>query len=95
MSYKGSPQPYATLYSSLNQTVASTTVAYPLVLENVAESAGIYRKNSTVTISIATPGVVSWTGHGLAIGAAVVFTTTGALPTGLTAGTVYWIQRII
>lgn len=46
---------------------------------------------STVTISNATPGVVSWTGHGLAVGQPVVFSTTGALPTGLTAGTVYYV----
>ena len=46
---------------------------------------------ATVTITIATPGVVSWTAHGLGLGSAVVFTTTGALPTGLTAGTTYWV----
>lgn len=46
---------------------------------------------STVTISAGTPGVVSWTGHGLQAGQPVVFSTTGALPTGLTAGTVYYV----
>ena len=46
---------------------------------------------STVTISVGTPGVVSWTGHGLQAGQPVVFSTTGALPTGLTAGTVYYV----
>lgn len=46
---------------------------------------------STVTISVATPGVVTWTGHGLVAGQPVVFSTTGALPTGLTAGTVYYV----
>jgi len=45
----------------------------------------------TVTISQATPGVVTWTAHGLSAGAPVVFTTTGALPTGLTAGTTYYV----
>ncbi len=47
----------------------------------------------TCTISIASPAVVSKTGHGMSIGDPVVFTTTGALPTGLTAGfgAVYWI----
>lgn len=47
---------------------------------------------STVTISVGTPGVVSWTGHGLQAGQPVVFSTTGALPTGLTAGTVYYVS---
>lgn len=46
---------------------------------------------SVVTISVGTPGVVSWTGHGLQAGQPVVFSTTGALPTGLTAGTVYYV----
>ncbi len=48
-------------------------------------------KSSTVTITVASPGVVSWTAHGLAAGTPVVFTTTGALPTGLTAGTTYYV----
>lgn len=42
--------------------------------------------SATVTISIAAPGVVSWTAHGLPIGTPVVFSTTGALPTGLVNG---------
>ncbi len=46
---------------------------------------------ATVTISIATPGVVTWNSHGLSNGAAVRFLTTGALPTGLTAGTIYYV----
>jgi len=46
---------------------------------------------ATVTISIASPAVVSWTAHGLAIGDCVYFATTGALPTGITAGTPYYI----
>ena len=45
---------------------------------------------ATVTITIASPGVITWTGHGLTGACPVVFTTTGALPTGLTASTVYW-----
>jgi len=48
-------------------------------------------KSSTVTITIATPGVVTWTNHGLSANDPVQFTTTGALPTGLTAGVVYYV----
>lgn len=47
---------------------------------------------SVVTITVGTPGVVSWTGHGLQAGQPVVFSTTGTLPTGLTAGTVYYVS---
>lgn len=46
---------------------------------------------ATVTISIASPGLVTWSNHGLAAGASVVFSTTGALPSGLTAGTTYYV----
>ena len=46
---------------------------------------------STVTITIASPGVVTWTGHTLSNGDRVILSTTGALPTGLSAGVVYYV----
>lgn len=46
---------------------------------------------SAVTITIASPGVVTWNSHGLTNGWPVRFSTTGALPTGLTAGTTYYV----
>lgn len=52
-------------------------------------------RTATVTISNASPGVVTWNAHGLAENAAVVFTTTGALPTGLTAGTTYYVKTVL
>lgn len=45
----------------------------------------------TVTISNASPGVVSWTAHGLPNGSSLKLSTTGALPTGLTVGTTYYV----
>lgn len=47
--------------------------------------------SATITITIASPGVVTWTSHVLENGDPVVFTTTGALPTGITAGTTYYV----
>lgn len=47
----------------------------------------------TVTITIASPGVVTKTAHGLATGDGIYLTTTGALPTGLTANTRYWVIK--
>lgn len=46
-----------------------------------------------VTISVAAPGVVTWPdGHGLEAGSPVMFTPNGGnMPTGLTAGTVYYV----
>lgn len=50
-------------------------------------------QSSVVTITIATPGVVTWFygAHGMSGGESIVFTTTGALPTGITAGTTYYV----
>lgn len=48
-------------------------------------------KTSSVTITVASPGVVTWTNHGLSTGTAIVFSTSGTLPTGLTPGTTYYI----
>ncbi len=52
-------------------------------------------KPATVTMTIASPGVVTWgvagAGHGLVAGSPFKFSTTGALPTGVTAGTQYYV----
>ena len=47
--------------------------------------------SATCTITIASPGVITSNGHGFVAGDAVQFTTTGALPTGITAGTTYYV----
>lgn len=44
-----------------------------------------------VTISNGDPAVVSWESHPMSNGDPVTFTTTGALPTGLSAGTTYFV----
>lgn len=49
-------------------------------------------RSNTVTMTIADPGVVTWTSHGLADGDQIKLATTGALPTGLTAGTAYFVN---
>lgn len=46
---------------------------------------------STVTITIASPADISWTAHGLVAGDKVHFKTTGALPTGLSVNTDYFV----
>lgn len=47
---------------------------------------------STVTVTIAVPGVFTWNAHGLIVDTPIVFSTTGALPTGIVAGTVYYVS---
>lgn len=45
----------------------------------------------TVTMTVASPAVVTLTAHGLLADDAIFFTTTGALPTGVTANTLYYV----
>lgn len=46
----------------------------------------------SVPITIASPGVVTWLDHGAAADTPVVFSTSGKLPTGIVAGTVYYVR---
>ena len=46
---------------------------------------------STVTISSATPGVVTWNAHGLIDGTPITFSTTGSLPSPLVPGVTYFV----
>lgn len=69
-----------------------------LVADGAAHSRAAYpalyaklNKVASVTISIATPGVVSWPNHGRSANDPIKFSTTGALPTGLVAGTTYYV----
>jgi hypothetical protein len=51
--------------------------------------------SATVTMTIASPCVVTWTAHGLATGDKVYFTNSGgALPTGVSASTGYWVNVV-
>lgn len=45
----------------------------------------------TATITVASPAVVTLNNHGLTVDDSIRFTTTGALPTGLTVGTKYYV----
>jgi hypothetical protein len=50
---------------------------------------------ATVTITIAAPGVITWTSHGLAVNDTIRFTTTGALPTGLAINTTFFVKEVL
>ncbi len=54
----------------------------------------IVPNKGTVTITIATPGVVTLNGHGFLTGESVYLTTTGALPTGLAVDTLYFVIAV-
>ncbi len=88
-------------FSMVGQVASFATIATPagwLKCDGTAVSrttyANLFSKlvfSSTVTITIATPAVVNWTAHGLSAYDTIKFSTTGALPTGLVAGTEYFV----
>lgn len=69
---------------SLGQTVRDPASKH--VYESLTGSAP-----AVVTISVATPAVVTQAGHGLENGTIVALTTTGALPDGVTEATRYYV----
>ena len=56
--------------------------------------AAIVPSKGTVTITIATPGVVTLSSHGFQTGDMIYLTTTGALPTGLSQNTIYYVINV-
>jgi microcystin-dependent protein len=69
---------------SCNGAAVSRTT-YSTLYDAITASKG------TVTITSANPGVVSLTAHGLSTGSCIELTTTGTLPTNLSANTNYYV----
>jgi hypothetical protein len=69
---------------SCNGTAVSRTT-YSTLYDAITASHG------TVTITSANPGVVTLAGHGLSTGSCMELTTTGTLPTNLSANTNYYV----
>jgi hypothetical protein len=69
---------------SCNGAAVSRTT-YNSLYNAITESLG------TVTITSANPGVVTLAGHGLSTGSCIELTTTGTLPTNLSANTNYYV----
>ena len=62
-----------------------------------ADYADLFAKlvfSSVVTMTIASPCVVTWTANGLSTGDPIKFSTTVSLPTGVIAGTLYYVDVI-
>lgn len=88
----------AEIRDTLNQQLAADWAESHSVLMGLESNdvstetpSAVADKVSAVTITIASPGVVSWASHTLANDDPIVLTTTGALPTGLVAGTTYYV----
>lgn len=82
---------YAWVYRWIGGT-AGTLSTPGCSLDKLVYSVDVYA-TSVFTVTIATPGVISWVAHGLQNGQEVQITTTGALPTGLVANTTYFVTN--
>jgi hypothetical protein len=80
-----------TFQATLNEVYVDIDVANEPTV-NITAPAGT-SAGTTATITIASPAVVTNNAHGLAVGAPVYFTTTGALPTGLIVNTIYYVTN--
>lgn len=72
---------------------AGTLSTVPGTRDLLGYSVDVY-ESATVTMTIATPCVVTHTAHGLFTGQKVQGVTTGAFPTGIAAATTYFIRVI-
>lgn len=82
----------ALVTKSVDQTTANYTSTTQITWDTETyDTESIHTVSSTVTMTIASPGVITWTGHNFVASEPIVFTTTGALPTGITAGTTYYV----
>ena len=79
--YDGAITTGSPAFTSNNATFVSTDVGKVIRVQPA----------KTVTITNASPGVISWANHGLTAGTQVVFETTGTLPSPLVAGNVYFV----
>lgn len=61
------------------------------MFDTIISTATEQTAGATVTMTIASPCVVSWTAHGMPNGSTLTLSTTGALPTGLAVGTTYYV----
>jgi hypothetical protein len=83
---------YAWPYVWVNATAGTLSTAGATEDQLVYEVCSY--NSATVTITIATPGVVTMNSHGFFHGQRIQITTSGALPTGLTASTTYFVETI-
>jgi hypothetical protein len=87
-----SVQEYATGGFIKKQTNSLTVPSVPTL--SVGTSVKGFTEISGVSISIASPCIVTSAGHGITDHEIIKFTTTGALPTGLTAFAYYYCDYI-
>lgn len=79
---------YIRFHTGGNTLLAGSPAAYRVAQ---TPTISIPTAAAAVTVTIAVPAVFTWIAHALPAAAPIVFTTTGALPTGITADTTYYV----
>jgi hypothetical protein len=77
---------------------AGSTLTINLPFVGAAVTFGVSASAVTFSTYAATnpkPTEVTWTGHGLTEGRAVIFETAGTLPAGIVAGTTYFVAKVL
>lgn len=82
---------YLWLYLIDSDGAGTMKLAVSTLKQDEGTLQNVIASSFTGTVTIASPAVWTATGHGLLNGDAVTFSTTGALPTGISANTIYWI----
>lgn len=79
---------YGSFIDAQNSTVYTTISA-----EATTAGSGFLKAISpgAITVTVASPAVFTLTAHGLIAGTPIRFTTSGALPTGLSVGVIYYV----
>ena len=88
---------FANIVASVNTQVkagAATLCGITVNTAGTTSACALYDGiSAVVTAPVASPGVITWTGHPFAIGGAIKLTNAGgALPTGITANTTYYVS---
>ncbi len=90
----GAAAPVWTGLAQYNVDVGNASSIPAAANTNLLGDTRISTVSATVTMTIATPAVVTYTTHGLLTGDKLYFTTTGALPTGVSANTTYYAVKV-
>jgi hypothetical protein len=92
--YMGPIIDHATISDSTIKTIPTINVAIPIVFDTNDDILGITHDiiGTECTIDIATPALIHLNSHGFHYADIVQFSTTIALPTGLTANTKYFVM---
>jgi hypothetical protein len=93
--YAGGTNVNATFSASTKAALQSNILAQLVVAGWTQVTGPSTGGAQTFTITIASPGVVTLNSHGMLANDTFVPSTTGALPTGLTAGTRYFVKTVL